>query len=64
MARPIRLLERMRRSKAGWTHNDLHCLYVGFGFEFRDGRRHRLYVHPLYADLRATVSRSSHLQVA
>jgi hypothetical protein len=65
MAEASRLLERMRRSKTGWTAGDLHRLYAGFrpytgfGFEFREGHRHRLYVHPRYPDLRATVRRAS-----
>lgn len=59
MAEPLRLLERMRRSKADWRLRDLHRLYVGFGFEWEEGTRHRLYTHRQYPDLYATVTRSS-----
>jgi predicted RNA binding protein YcfA (HicA-like mRNA interferase family) len=63
MARPFDLLERMRRSKAGWHERDLKELYEGFGFVRVEGSNHILYKHPKYPDLRATVSRSSHLKV-
>lgn len=63
MARPFDLLERMRRSKAGWHERDLRELYEGFGFVRVEGSNHILYKHPVYSDLRATVSRSSHLKV-
>ncbi len=56
-----RLLERMRRSKAGWSFADLEKLYVGLGFEVREGGKHRLYIHPKYPELRATVTRSRSL---
>jgi predicted RNA binding protein YcfA (HicA-like mRNA interferase family) len=64
VARPHDLLERMRRSKAGWHERDLQRLYEGFGFERREGGSHVLYVHPKYRTLRATVSRSSHLKIS
>ena len=54
------LLERMRRSKTGWTAGDLERLYVGFGFRWREGHKHRFYVHPRHPDLYTTVTRSSH----
>lgn len=56
---PADLLERMRRSKAGWRLRDLDELYRGFGFEAIEGGKHRLYIHPDFADLRATVTRGS-----
>lgn len=55
------LLERMRRSKAGWTAADLEKLYVGLGFEVREGGKHRVYMHPKFPELRATVTRSRSL---
>ena len=55
------LLIRMRRSKAGWREKDLHALYVGFGFEVTEGKKHRLYVHAKYSQLRATVTRARDL---
>ena len=33
-----RLLEKMRSSKAGWSYDDIHKLYVGLGFEMREGK--------------------------
>ena len=56
-----RLLERMRRSKAGWTFTDLEKLYLGLGFTMREGGKHRLYIHPKFPELRATVTRSRSL---
>lgn len=55
------LLERMRRSKAGWGFVDLENLYVGLGFEVREGGKHRVYIHPKFPELRATVTRSRSL---
>jgi len=55
------LLERMRRSKAGWTFADLEKVYVGLGFEVWEGGKHRMYIHPKFPELRATVTRSRSL---
>jgi len=52
------LLEKMRRSKAGWTCDDLERLYLGLGFKMREGGKHRLYIHPRFPELRATVTRA------
>ena len=56
-----RLLEKMHRSKAGWTFAELDKLYIGLGFESREGGKHRVYIHPKYPELRATVTRSRSL---
>ena len=56
-----RLLESMRRSKSGWSSDDLEKLYLGLGFEFREGGKHRVYIHPKFPELRATVTRSRSL---
>ena len=56
-----RLLQRMRRSKSGWSADDLEKLYVGLGFECREGAKHRVYIHPKFPELRATVTRSRSL---
>ena len=56
-----KLLSRMRASKAGWSQADLEALYLGFGFGFREGKRHRLYFHPKHPQLFATVARHSPL---
>lgn len=63
MSKAEKLLEKMRNSKVGWTFNDLHTLYVGFGFEFREGGKHTIYIHPDFPELRATVARHSPLPV-
>ena len=54
-------MERMHRSKAGWSFADLQKLYVGLGFEVREGGKHRVYIHPKFPELRATVTRSRSL---
>ncbi len=56
-----KLLARMRASKAGWSQADLESLYLGFGFRYREGKRHRLYFHPKHPELFATVARQSPL---
>ena len=58
-----KLLARMRLSKADWGADDLHTLYMGFGFECEQGSKHTLYIHPVWHDLRATVGRHSPLAV-
>lgn len=57
------MLEKMRNTKAGWGPDDLHALYIGFGFEFREGRGHTIYIHPKYPELRATVARHRSLAI-
>lgn len=63
MPQADKLLEKMRNSKAGWNADDLHSLYVGFGFEFRQGGKHTIYIHPEFQELRATVARHSTLAI-
>lgn len=63
MSSAEKLFQRMRRSKAGWTFEDLRRLYTGFGFEMIQGGRHTMYIHPKYPQLRATVTRSRSLAV-
>ncbi|MGD0780693.1 MAG: hypothetical protein ABR954_07975 [Dehalococcoidales bacterium] len=58
-----RLLERMRRSKTGWTCEDLEKLYLGLGFEKQEGGKHTIYVHPKFSELRATITRSRSLAI-
>lgn len=58
----IKLLERMRRSKEGWTRQDLDMLYLGFGFVMRNGSSHDIVTHPDYPQLRETLPR--HRKVA
>ena len=56
-----KLLSRMRASKSGWSDRDLESLYLGFGFQFREGSKHRFYFHPKYPQLYATVARHNPL---
>jgi hypothetical protein len=57
------LPERMRRTRSGWGEDDMDRLYRSFGFReiTRSRAPHRVYVHPDYPDLRATVARKSSL---
>lgn len=55
----VELLERMRRRRSGWGEDDFDRLYRSFGFRevTRPRAPHRVYVHPEFPDLRATVGR-------
>lgn len=57
------LLERMRRKRSGWGEDALDKLYRSFGFReiTRPRAPHRVYIHPDYPDLRATVARKKSL---
>jgi len=58
-----KLLDRMRQSKHGWGQDDLQALYKGFGFSWRDKGKHRVYTHPKYPELIATVARHNKLPI-
>ncbi len=55
----VELLEHMRRIRSGWGEDDFDRLYRSFGFReiTRPRAPHRVYVHPEFLDLRATVGR-------
>lgn len=53
-----KLLERMRKNKAGWKRHDLETLYEGFGFVLKHGSKHDYYRHEIYPSLRDTLKRS------
>jgi hypothetical protein len=55
----VELLARMRRQRSGWGEEDFDRLYRSFGFReiTRPRAPHRVYVHPEFPDLRATVGR-------
>jgi hypothetical protein len=59
----IELLEAMRRSRSGWGEHDFDRLYRSFGVReiTRPRAPHRVYVHPDYPQLRATVGRHQSL---
>lgn len=61
MANIEKLLARMRASKSGWGEQDLEKLYLGFGFQFREGANHRFYFHPKHPELYTTVARHKSL---
>lgn len=58
-----KLLEQMRSAKAGWKPDDLHRLFMYFGFRCREGGKHRIYIHEKHTDVRDTVSRHGELPV-
>lgn len=63
MARKLdRLLARMESSPSGFRPQDFKTVLVGYGFEFREGSKHTVYQHNLYADLVITVPRHSKLR--
>jgi hypothetical protein len=53
----VELLEQMRRRRGGWGEDDFDRLYRSFGFReiTRPRAPHRVYIHPQFPDLRATV---------
>jgi len=55
----VDLLEQMRGRRSGWGEDDFDRLYRSFGFReiTRPRAPHRVYIHPEYPDLRATVGR-------
>ena len=52
-----KLLARMRKSKSGWTSQDLLRLFRGFGFDVRNGSSHDVITHTAYPSLRLTLPR-------
>ena len=63
MARKLdRLLSRMVNSPTGFRPQDIKRLLVGHGFKFREGSKHTVYQHRLYADLVIAVPRHSELR--
>jgi len=63
MSKAEKLLEKMKHTKHGWTPDDLHTLYTGFGFTYREGGNHRIYHHPNYPNMMVTVARHGSLVV-
>lgn len=57
-----KLLERMRETKTGWGERDIETVYLGHGFTYRDGAKHRVYSHPSFPHLRTSVSRQTELK--
>lgn len=53
------MLERAKNSSAGWRREELVNLYKLFGFEIRTGGYDLNAIHPVYKDLRGSISNSS-----
>jgi len=64
VARHHKILEAMRRTKAGWKPRDFEALYVGFGFDAIDLGKHTKYRHPSHPRLWTTVKRADPLSKA
>jgi hypothetical protein len=56
-----KLLERMRATRAGWSQKDFERLLTGFGFKPK-GKKHDIYIHPRFPDLRISVPRHNSLR--
>ena len=56
-----KLLERMRATKTGWGQKDFERLLKGFGFKVV-GKKHDIYIHTIYSDLRIGVPRHNKLK--
>lgn len=59
MSQREKLLERARKSPAGWHKRDLDSLYSKWGFTIEERARHTMYRHPKHADLVTVITRSS-----
>lgn len=62
----LKLLEKARQSPKGWSGDNLHALYIGFGFVWKNkGKRapHRIYAHPDYPILYQTVPHGRKIDV-
>lgn len=57
-----KLLERMRNTSSGWRQKDFEHLLLGFGFEYKEGKKHRLYRHPQFTELSISVPRHDTLK--
>jgi hypothetical protein len=57
-----KLLERMRGSSAGWGQKDFESLLSGFGFKWKEGKKHRVYYHPEFPNLWISIPRHNSLR--
>lgn len=57
-----KLLERMRRSASGWGQTDFEHLLSGYGFKWKEGKKHRIYIHSKFQDLLISVPRHNSLK--
>jgi hypothetical protein len=57
-----KILEQMRRNKAGWHSRDFHTLYLGFDFMRKEGRgSHTTFIHPDFPDIIEQIPRHKEL---
>ena len=56
-AKALRLLDRLRRSKAGAKPEDIKAIYLAFGFIIESRTRHDCVTHPNYPALFGTIPR-------
>ena len=56
-----KLRARLARTKQGCRPRELDRLYVSYGFEKREGKKHTIYTHPRYPKLQAAVARHTRL---
>jgi len=57
-----KLLEKMRSSPCGWGQKDFEHLFNGFEFQWREGKKHRIYIHSKFKDLSISVPRHDSLK--
>ena len=62
-ARALKLLERLRRSKANAKPEDIKALYLAFGFVIEPKKRHDVVTHPKYPDLFGSIPRHRKLAI-
>lgn len=62
-AHALKLLERLRRSKANAKPEDIKALYLAFGFVIEAKKRHDVVTHPDYPDLFGSIPRHRKLAV-
>lgn len=58
---PEKLLESRRRSKGGWSADDLERVYTAYGFTKKKKTKHDVYTHPLIPGKQGTVGRHKEL---
>ncbi|HXG38151.1 MAG TPA: type II toxin-antitoxin system HicA family toxin [Bacteroidota bacterium] len=57
-----KLLQQMRQTASGWGQKDFEHLFKGFGFTWKEGKKHRIYYHPRYKNLWISVPRHNTLK--
>jgi hypothetical protein len=55
------IYERMKQTKSGWNPHDFHTLYLGYGFKMKAGKKHDVFIHPDFPQLRDTIPRHGEL---